>query len=323
MKSRVYPIIVGMLLALAPAWAASSLNLTPTQMLAAGRVDDAIEALKQQTARVPTDAMSFNLLCRAYFMLEEWDRGIAACERARDLDPQSSLYYLWLGRIYGEKADRVGFITAAGLAKKVRTSFEKAVELDPSSWEARTDLAQFYLEAPGVVGGGKDKAQAQANALMPLKPGIAHWIQARIAEKNKNIAGAESELRAAIAVTHSGARAWLDYAIFLQHQKRFEEMEQALRTLDQMSVVDRRETLMDGGSVVLHADRDFPLGVKLVRRYLKDPVEEGPAFKADDLLGHLLEKQGDLAGAAVEYRAALALAQEYGKARDDLKRVEH
>src|SRR6202007_1370841 len=105
-----------------------------------------------------SDAESHNLLCRAYFSLEEWDRGIAACESAVKLDPQNSLDHLWMGRIYGEKADRAGFLKAAGLAKKVRSSFERAVELSPNSWEARTDLAEFYLEAPGIVGGGKDKA---------------------------------------------------------------------------------------------------------------------------------------------------------------------
>src|SRR5271169_3032282 len=141
---------------LLPAYAAAS----PKELLAAGRVDDAIQTLQHQIELSSTNAESHNLLCRAYFMLEEWDRGIAACERARSLDPNKALYYLWLGRIYGEKADRAGFLSAAGLAKKVRTSFERAVELDPQSWEARADLAEFYLEAPGIVGGGRDKALA-------------------------------------------------------------------------------------------------------------------------------------------------------------------
>src|SRR6266852_4087900 len=86
---------------------------TPQELLAASRVDEVVPILKQQIASHPTDAESNNLLCRAYFMLEEWDRGIEACERARDLDPQKSLYHLWLGRIYGEKADHTGFLSAA------------------------------------------------------------------------------------------------------------------------------------------------------------------------------------------------------------------
>jgi tetratricopeptide (TPR) repeat protein len=292
------------------------------ELLAAGRVDEAITTLQKRIDQSTTDAESYNLLCRAYFMLEDWDRGVAACERARNLDPQKSLYHLWLGRAYGEKADRAGFLSAAGLAKKVRTAFERAVELDPASWEARTDLAEFYLEAPGIVGGGKDKARAQADAIAALNPAMAHWVVARIAEKNKDTASAEREYRAEIAASHSGARAWLDLAIFFRHTNRLDEMEQAIRTLES-APVDRPESFMDGASLLLRTGRDFPLAVRLLRRYLSSPVEEGPAFKARVLLGQLLEKQGDRNSAAEQYRAALALAHTYARAQEDLKRVEH
>jgi tetratricopeptide (TPR) repeat protein len=294
---------------------------SPKELLASGHADEAIQTLQQQIARSASDAEAQNLLCRAYFMIEEWDRGIAACERARNLDPQKSLYHLWLGRIYGEKADRAGFLSAAGLVKKVRTSFERAVELDPKSWEARTDLAEFYIDAPSVVGGGKDKARAQADALMSINPSMAHWVAARIAEKNKDIAEAEREYRAAIAVSHSGSRAWFDLANCMRHANRFDEMETALHNLESGSV-DRPEALMDGASILLRTGRDFPLAERLLRRYLSAPVEEGPAFKAHDMLGQIFEKQGDRHAAAEEYRAALALAHGYTRAQENLKRVE-
>lgn len=295
---------------------------SPKDLLAAGRVDDAIQTLKQQISHSPTDAEANNLLCRAYFMLEEWDHGISACERAVNLAPQNSLYHLWLGRVYGEKADRAGFMSAAGLAKKVRSEFERAVELDPKSWQARTDLAEFYLEAPGIVGGGKDKARAQADVLASLNPAMAHYMNGRIAEKNKDIATAERKYRAAIEASHGGAHAWLNLALFYRHQNRLDEMEQGLRTMESRPL-DRPESLMDGGSIVLRTGRNYALGVELVRKYLSGPtVEEGPAFKAHYILGQLLEKQGDRPAAAQNYRAALALAREYTRVQEALKRVE-
>lgn len=316
MKYRALPAFILVFVLLAYAHAESS----GKELLDAGRVDDAVALLQQQIARNPQDAGAHNLLCRAYFMMEEWDRGISACERARNLDPQNSLYYLWLGRIYGEKADRAGFLSAAGLAKKVRTSFERAVELDPKSWEARSDLAEFYLEAPSIVGGGKDKAREQAEALMPLNPGMGHWILARICEKNKDTSGAEREYRIAIESTHSAARAWLDYAIFLRHTNRLDDMEKAVEHLE-TSPVDRRESIMDGASVLLRAERGYPLAARLLRRYLEEPVEEGPAFRAYDLLGQILEREGDRVRAPAAYRAALGLFHNYPRALEDLKRV--
>lgn len=309
-------LLAGLLL---PAHAATS----PKELLAAGSADEAIQTLEQQISHSATDAESYNLLCRAYFMIEEWDRGITACEKARNLDPQNSLYHLWLGRIYGEKADRAGVsFAAAGLAKKVRTSFERAAELDPTNWEARVNLAEFYLDAPGIMGGGKDKARAQADALLPLNPGMAHWVLARIASKEKDTAAAEREYRAAITASHSGTRAWFELANFLFHANRLDEMEQALRTLES-SPVDRPDSLMDGASLLLRTGRDYPLAVRLLRRYLSSPVEQGPAFKAHDYLGQLLEKQGDRHAAAEEFRAALSLSHTYARAQEDLKRVEH
>jgi len=292
----------------------------PQQLLAAGRVDQAVQNLEQQIQTTPT-AEAYNLLCRAHFELDAWDAGIPACEKAVSLAPDNGLYHLWLGRIYGEKADRSGFLKAAELARKVRVEFERAVEFAPDSCEAHIDLAEFYLEAPGIVGGGEDKARAQADLLLPLNPGMAHWVRARIAQKNKDTATAEQEYRAAINATHGGARAWLNLAGFYRHTDRFDEMEQALHTMETRPL-DHPAALMDGASMLFRTGRSYPMAMRFVRRYLSSAtVEEWPAFKAHNLLAELLEKQGDLQSAAEEYRTALSMAHTFTRAQDGLQRV--
>jgi tetratricopeptide (TPR) repeat protein len=300
-----------------------ALASSPEDLLASGHVDEAVQLLEQQVRQAPNDAAGYNLLCRAYFMMEEWDRGISNCERARDLNPQSSFHYVWLGRIYGEKAARAGFLSAAGLGKKSRSAFERAVELDPRNWEARKDLAEFYFSAPGIVGGGKDKAQQQAEAIRALNPAAAVWVDAQIAEKNKDYSAAERQYRAAIAATHSGVWAWTELAIFFRHINRLDDMEKALHEVE-TAPVDHHEALMDAASLLMRTGRDSALGIRLLRRYFSvGPVEEGPAFKAHEYWGQLLERQGDHRGAALEYHAALALFHNYHRAQEDLKRVEH
>lgn len=310
---------LSLVLFVAPLAAAAT---SPKELLASGHVDEAIRVLQQQTAHAPNDGEAHNLLCRAHFMVEEWDAAIPSCERAVELQPQNSFFHLWLGRAYGEKAGHASPLSAMSLAKKVRVSFERAVELDGSNWEARTDLAEFYTEAPGIIGGGKDKARAQSDALMPTNPAMGHWVLARIAEKNKDAAAAEREYRAEIAASHSGARAWLNLANFFRYAHRLDEMQQAIQTLDS-SPVDFPESLMHAAEVLLRAERDYPLAIRLVRRYLEAPVEAGPAFKAHEILGELLERQSDHKAAADQFRAALALAHSSTRARDGLKRVEH
>jgi tetratricopeptide (TPR) repeat protein len=50
-------------------------------------------------------------------------------------------------------------------------------------------------------------------------------------------------------------------------------------------------------------------------------VEQNPPFKAHYLLGNILERQGDKQGAVKEYQMALALAKDFGRAREALNRV--
>ncbi len=294
---------------------------SPSDLLAAGRVDDAILTLNGKLNTQPNDAASYNFLCRAYFAVANWDRAISACERAVALQPTSSEYHLWLGRSYGEKADASSFLTAAGLAKKVRTEFERAVQLDPTNVPARVDLAEFYLEAPGIVGGGQDKARNQADQVAKLNPAKAHWIQGRLAEKNKDLSTAENEYRAAIDASHGGANAWLNLALFYRKNNRLDEMQGALKKAA-AAPLDQPEVLVDAASTLLRANRDLPFATELVRRYLASPtVEQAPPFKAHYLLGTILEKQGDKEGAAKEYQSALMLAKDFGRAREALNRM--
>jgi Tfp pilus assembly protein PilF len=317
---RIFLIFMVAVVAVSPA--AAGLDETVPAMIASGRVDEALTALQGQINASPNDATAHNLLCRAYFSLGQWDRGTSECERAVSLAPENSQFHLWLGRIYGEKADKASFLAAAGLARRVRDEFEKAVHLNPKNVDARTDLAEFYLEAPGIVGGGRDKAQAQAESLLSLDPGRAHWVRARIAEKKKDFTTAEQEYRAAIEASHGSASAWLNLGLFYRHRERRDEMEQTLSHV-RGAPLDRPDALVDAAEILLHSQRNLPEVLQLLRAYLNSSakVEQAPAFKVHYLLGTADEKLGDQQGAAAEYRSALDLAHEFEPAQQALQRV--
>jgi tetratricopeptide (TPR) repeat protein len=294
---------------------------SPEGLLAAGRVDDAITSLSGKIRSTPNDAASYHLLCRAYFAVGDWDHAISSCEKAVSLSPDQSDYHMWLGRSYGEKADASNFLTAAALSKKVRAEFERAVALNPQNAAARTDLAEFYMEAPGIVGGGQDKARAQVAELMKVDPAKAHWVNGRLAEKAKDPATAEKEYRAAIDASDGSATAWADLASFYRKAGRFDEMEAALHHAS-LNHYDQSDVLVDAASTLLRANRGLLFAASLLQRYLSPAtLERVSAFKAHYLLGNILEKQGDKEGAAREYRASLGLARDFGRAREALNRV--
>src|SRR5450755_1749342 len=321
MITRASRVLLDLLLLIASLTA--SLADSAKDKLAAGRIDEAIAELSGRLSSTPADAESSNLLCRAYYTLEEWDRAESLCRKAVSLDPQNIHLHLWLGRVYGEKADRVNFMSAAGLAGKVRGEFERAVELNPKDVEARLDLAEFYIDAPGIVGGGEQKARDQAQSVGTMNPAREHWVYARIAEHKKDSASAEREYHQYVDLSKGDAEAWLNLALFLRRQKRFDEMEQAVVKLSQ-APTSKPDVLVEASGMLYRGGRSYPFAAELLHRYLAaGPVEAAPAFKAHYLLGMVLEKQGDKAGAAQEYRASLSLVRNFGMAQQALNRVSH
>lgn len=296
-------------------------------LLQSGRADQALKLLNSQVQANPNDARAYNLMSRVYFQLEHWDDAINAAEKCVALAPDSSEYHQWLARIYGEKAETVGkvhFISAISLVRKVKAEFERAVALDPEgkNLSARADLAEFYIEAPSIMGGDKAKAKALAEFVMKRDPALAHYIFGQVEEKQNAKERAEQEYKAAIEASNNLARYWISLGSFYRRTGRLNEMQASVAR----SVTAHREqgiALFDGASLLLKAGRDFPEAVKMFREYLSmdDPAEDGPAFQAHYLLGVLLEKQGDAKAAAAEYRAALALASEYLPAQEALARI--
>jgi len=288
--------------------------------LQAGQADKALALLQSLPPQDGNSAEAHNLRCRVLFTLEQYEAASKECEQAVTLDPQDSNDHLWLGRALGEVADRANFLSAYNLAKRARSEFEQAVELDPRNAEALADLGEFYSSAPGVVGGGSDKAAGVATQLDHLDPARAHELRAAIARENKDLATAEKELKQAVAASPHPAFQWMRLASFYRKTKRNAEMESAVESGYAAAERDPHAAvaLFNGASVLLKANRNPALAIKLLEAYLASPraTEEAPAFTARVWLARLKAQTGDTEGARRERDEALALAPEYKPAHD-------
>jgi tetratricopeptide (TPR) repeat protein len=140
---------------------------------------------------------------------EKWDTAVEAGEKIVKDAPESAEAHLWLGRAYGQKALNSSIFSQMGWAKKCKASFEKAVALDPKSAEARVDLIQYYANAPGIAGGGMDKARAQQKALDGIDPVRGAQMNGFILFKEKKPAEAEAEYRRAVSLApENGSAHW-------------------------------------------------------------------------------------------------------------------
>jgi tetratricopeptide (TPR) repeat protein len=290
-------------------------------LLKTGRADEALRALNTTVAQSPNDARAYNLLCRVYYQLELWDDSVRACEKSVSLDPQNSSYHLWLGRAMGRKAEIANPFTAFNLARKVKTEFERAVALDGNNLAARSDLSEFYLEAPAFLGGDKKKARQQADFVSTHDPALGSCIMARVEEKQAT-GRAEAEYKKAVAASPAPSLYWVELAHFYRRAGRLNDME----TAASQSLAAARPgdvTEFDVANLLLHAGRNFAGAIQVLQRYLaqENPSEDGPVFQAHYLMGTLLEKQGRKKEAAQEFQAALRMASQYKPARDALARV--
>lgn len=317
MISRIFFFIV---LAVVPLSASD--GLAAQKLLEQGRVDLAIGVLKDRIAGDPNNAQAYNLLCRAYLMSDKWNRAVSACEHAVKLDPDNSQYHLWLGRSYGQKAEHVNALSAAHVAGQVRDEFETAVRLNPKNVDARDDLADFYLEAPGIVGGGESKAQAEAEEIQKLEPAQAALVRARIAEKKKDFDTAETEIKQAVQDSPGAAGPWMSLANLYQRTGRFDQMEQAIERATAPNL-NRPDVLTRAAELLIKSNRNPSRAENLLQRYLSspNPSEDAPVFKAHYLLGTLLEQQGQPGQAIAQYQAAVALSSEFTPARNALDRL--
>jgi tetratricopeptide (TPR) repeat protein len=280
-----------------------------------GEADHALSLLSGLPPADAASATAHNLRCRVYFTLEQFDAAVSECEQAVRLEGQNSMHHLWLARALGESADRASFITAFNLAKRARSEFEQAVALDPRNAAALADLGEFYSSAPGIVGGGIDKAQGVVSKLEQVDMARAHELRSRIAFQNKDYSTAEQELRKAIAASAHPAFQWMGFASFLRKRERWDEMAAAVASGKTAAEKDPTAgvALYNGATVLVKAERNLDLAAQLLDAYLAGPVktEEAPAFSAHVLRARVAAKLGDKARAKQERDAALALASQY------------
>lgn len=206
------------------------------------------------------------------------DAAVKAFERAIALHAGVSEYHLWLGHAYTRQLNEVSFIKKPGVGRKIGPQYDKAVELDSSSVEAAVARVDFYLEAPGIVGGGVDKARAEAERLRALSPYRATFARAKIAEKDKDWDGVQREY-AALMVAHPDSA--VPHYYF------------------------GRASALSG--------KELSRGEAALRRFLALLGTSDPQSRAVGhyRLGTIREKQGDLAAARAEYDSAVALNPKY------------
>lgn len=238
-----------------------------------------------QTLGKLNDPAALELIGKSYFMMAEYKKAQEAFEKAVAAQPDNSVYHHWLGKAYGRRAETSNPFSAPILASKARQSFEKAVALDARNGEAVNDLFSYYMEAPGFLGGGIDKAEALAPKIKANDPVEYHYAMAQIAEKRKDIRTAEHHFRQAFAMAPRSVGRAIDLAKFLASQGRQQESD-AIFTQAAKVNPDSPRLMFERAHAYVNAKKNLDEAKALLERYLKSPLtpDDPPRAEAQKLL---------------------------------------
>jgi Flp pilus assembly protein TadD len=180
-------------------------------------------------------------------------------------------------------------ITAPGYASKARQHFEKAAQLNPSNLEAQSDLFEYYLEAPGFLGGGQDKAANTAAQIARINPAEGHWAEAKLAEKRKEFSKAEQQLRRAIEIAPHQIGRFIDLAKLLVKQGRIQEADQSIARAEQIAP-NSAKLMFAKADLYIRTKRNLDAARELLKRYMGMTLtpEDPPRSQAEKMLKQLV-----------------------------------
>jgi tetratricopeptide (TPR) repeat protein len=319
---------------LAALWTASTAiaaaNLKGEAGLEAGRrayeasdYAKAVLALQAAAATEPKNGDVQLLLAKSYLELQQHDAAINSAERAVAIDPRNSIYHEWLGRAYGDKADHAGWFSAISLAKKTRKEFETAVQLDGNNYSARQALIEFDCSAPGLVGGGEEKALPQIKQLAEMDAAEGHYAAGNCRRQKKDFAVTDEEFGKALESHPKSAELIYDIGDYAVKHSQPERLLAVADAGERVAPGDPRGKFYRGVALVLKKENPEE-AERLLREYAKKaPKRSGypRAAVAHAWLGRLFEDQNNMEQAAKEFESALNLDPKNKMAQDALKRL--
>lgn len=288
-----------------------------------GEYTQAIDILKSAAAGEPNNGDVYVLLARSYLELNQYDAAVNNGEKAVAINPKNSDYHRWLGEAYGAKADHASMLSAYSLARKTQKEFDAAVQLDAHNFDAQQDLIEYDCAAPGVVGGGEDKAQPLIQKLMSLDAAEGHYAAGNCRAQKKNYEAADAEFSKALESKPKTAKRIYDIGDYFLQRKNAAKLVVVANAGEELTPHDPRGKFYRGVALILESQKPVE-AEKLLREYLQlAPMnsEYPRPWAVHYWLGKLFESQNNPAGARGEYQAALKLNGKYKPAQEALKQL--
>ena len=211
----------------------------------------------------------------------------------------------------------------ASLAMKTHHEFARAVELDPNYLDARWGLMQFYVMAPGIVGGDEKKAFEQANEIKKRDTMRGHQALAYIYGRQKKPDLARKEYIDAVKEQPNSPKTHYFLGIsFLTADKNYKEAAEEFEM-----AVKLDPSYMPGwfqiGHMAALSGANLPRGEEALQKYLAyaPKPDEPQLYRAYFWLGGIYEKQGKKGEARQNYATSLKINPRQPDVAEALKKI--
>lgn len=306
--------------------AADTLHARAGHALDAGDANAAEALFLEVLERSKNDHRAQHGLAVVALIRGDYEEVIKRARKAVKGDKRNSGYHLTLAYGYGMKAQRGG-LQAMFYGGKFKGECELAIKYDPRNVDAHFALLQYYVFAPGIAGGGADKAEEAAATISELDAFRGFMARAFIARQRGDLATAETAYVAAAALDTSSVDGWVALTSFYLEQERYGEAIPAGERVLRLEP-DNHGVLYQLARAHLLLGDDLDAALRGFTEYLDagidDPGLPDPA-SAHWRLGMVHAKAGRNDLAKASWEAALALVPEHEQATAclDTLRREH
>ncbi len=200
----------------------AQVDSTGIKLISLKKYSEAQSFFETEIQKNKKNAEAYYYLSLVLMVQQKFGDAQDAIEEAIDLNENISKYHLMRGNILGQKAMTANIISQGFLAPKIKNAFLRASELDPGNVAARVALFNYYIMAPGIMGGSDEKAFAQANAIVTLNPYRGYLMLANYYIRvKKDSVESEKQIKKAIAMKPDTGDAYKRLGYFYMNQKRF------------------------------------------------------------------------------------------------------
>ena len=308
----------------------------------------------------PNDEHAAYVLARVRHEFQRLEEAVKLAETAVRLDPKVSQYHRELGEACADAAGKLSFFKQINYGRRIHGEFDAALALAPKDPDNLMDQVQYFMEAPGVIGGDKKKAAEIANEMVKIDAARGYLALAYIAQKQKeeskleglyqkaveanpgnieahlslfglyvraqtvNLSAAEKHAKAALDLTPDRIDGHRLLAYILVLEKRYDDAAKAIARAE-AAIPDDLSPYVTAARAMLRDGAELPKAESYLQKYIsqtKEPEANSSSLEgAHWSLGLVYEKEGRKPEAIKELETALRIKPNFEPAKRDLKRL--